>query len=110
MPASSTRIGVRLTTTRLLLVCGVVGPLLFILVFLVDGATRPGYSAWHHFVSSLSLGERGWVQIANFLVCGALVIGFAFGLRRVLHPGMGSTWGPILLGIFGLCLVGAGVF
>ena len=35
---------------------------------------------------------------------------FAFGLRRVLQPGKGSTWGPILLEIFGLCLIGAGLF
>ena len=35
---------------------------------------------------------------------------FAIGLRRVLYPGKGSTWGPILLGIFGLCLIGAGFF
>ena len=95
---------------RLLLACGAIGPLLFIVVFLIEGATRPNYSAWHHFVSSLSLGEGGWMQITNFLLCGALVICFSFGLRRVLHPGKGSTWGPILLGVFGLCLVGAGLF
>src|SRR2546430_2248418 len=95
---------------RLLLACGAIGPLLFIVVFLIEGATRPNYSAWHHFVSSLSQGEQGWMQITNFLICGGLVLCFAIGLRRVLHPGKGSTWGPILLGIFGLCLVGAGLF
>jgi hypothetical membrane protein len=95
---------------RILLACGVLGPLLFVVVFLVEGATRPGYSAWRHFVSSLSLGPQGWVQIANFLVCGALVVAFAIGLRRALFPGAASTWGPILVGIFGLCLIGAGVF
>ncbi len=98
------------TVTRVLLACGVIGPLLFILVFLIEGATRPGYSAWHNFVSSLSLGKQGWEQTANFLICGVLMLGFAFGLRRVLHPGVGSTWGPILLGIFGLSLIGAGLF
>ncbi len=95
---------------RLLLACGAVGPLLFIVVFLVEGATRPGYSAWHHFVSSLSLGEQEWMQIANFIICGVLVLCFAFGLRRVLYSGKGSTWGPILLGTLGLCLIGAGLF
>ena len=95
---------------RLLLACGAIGPLLFIVVFLIEGATRPNYSAWHHFVSSLSQGERGWVQITSFIICGLLVLCFAIGLRRVLHPGTGSTWGPILLGIFGLCVIGAGLF
>ncbi len=96
--------------TRLLLACGAIGPLLFIIVFLIEGATRANYSAWHNVVSSLSRGEQGWMQITNFIVCGALVLGFAIGLRGVLRPGRGYTWGPILLGVFGVCLIGAGVF
>ncbi len=110
MATSAKGIGEQPLALRILLACGVIGPLLFIVVFLIEGATRPSYSAWHHFVSSLSLGEQGWMQISNFLICGALVLCFAIGLRRVLHPGKGSTWGPILLGIFGLCLIGAGLF
>jgi hypothetical protein len=97
-------------TTRLLIACGAIGPLLFILVFLLEGATRPGYSAWHNFVSSLSLSDQGWMQIANFLVCGLLSLCFAVGLRRVLRTGKGSIWGPILLGVFGLGLIVAGIF
>lgn len=95
---------------KLLLACGVIGPLLFIIVFLIAGATRPGYNPMRHFVSSLSQGEMGWVQIANFIVCGVLVICFAAGLRWVLHPGKGATWGPVLLALFGLSLIGAGIF
>ena len=110
MATSAKGIGEQPLALRLLLACGAIGPLLFIVVFLIEGATRPNYSAWHHFVSSLSQGEQGWMQITNFLICGGLVLCFAIGLRRVLHPGKGSTWGPILLGIFGLCLVGAGLF
>jgi len=110
METSAKGMGEQPLATRLLLACGAIGPLLFIVMFLIEGATRPNYSAWHHFVSSLSLGEGGWMQITNFLICGVLVLCFAIGLRRVLHPGKGSTWGPILLGIFGLCLIGAGFF
>jgi hypothetical protein len=29
---------------RLLLLCGIIGPLLFVVVFLVEGATRPDYN------------------------------------------------------------------
>ena len=103
-------VGERSLAVRLLLSCGAIGPLLFIVVFLIEGATRPDYSAWHNAVSSLSLGGQGWMQIANFFICGVLVFCFAIGLRRVLYPGKGSTWGPILLGIFSLCLIGAGFF
>jgi hypothetical protein len=95
---------------RLLLACGAIGPLLFTVVFVILGATRPHYSAWQDPVSSLSLGEGGWMQITNFIVFGALMLGFAIGLRRVLRTGPGSTWGPTLLGIFGLCVIGAGIF
>lgn len=96
--------------TRLLIACGAIGPILFILVFLVEGATRPGYSAWHNFVSDLSLSNQGWMQIANFLLCGVLMLCFALGLRQVLRSGKGAVWGPLLLGIFGLSLLIAGFF
>jgi hypothetical membrane protein len=83
---------------------------LFIVVFLIEGATRPGYSAWHNYVSSLSTSNQGWEQIANFLMCGLLVLGFAVGLRQVLRTGRSAIWGPILFGVFGLALVTAGIF
>ncbi len=95
---------------RLLLAGGAIGPLLFIVVFLIEGATRPHYSVWQDAVSALELGPGGWMQRINFIVCGALIFGFAIGLRRVLRTGRGSTWGPILLGIVGLGMIGAGIF
>ena len=95
---------------RLLIACGALGPILFILVFLVEGAIRPGYSAWHNFVSDLSLSNQGWMQIANFLICGVLMLCFALGLRQVFRTGRGSVWGPLLLGICGLSLLIAGFF
>lgn len=96
--------------TRILLWAGAVGPLLFVVVLLIEGATRPGYNSWHSFGSSLSLGSQGWMQIANFIVCGLSALGFAVGLRRALHTGKGSVWGPILLALFGLELIIAGIF
>jgi hypothetical protein len=96
--------------TRFLIAGGAIGPLLFIVVLLIEGATRPGYSAWHNYGSSLSLSEQGWMQIANFIVCGLLTLGFAIGLRQVFRTSRGSVWGPILLGVFGLALIVAGIF
>jgi hypothetical protein len=96
--------------TLWLLAGGVVGPLLFIVVFLIEGATRPGYSVWRNYVSDLALSDQGWEQIANFIVCGLLCIGFALGLRRVWRTGPASVWGPLLIAVFGLSLVVAGVF
>ncbi len=98
------------TITRLLLIGGAAGPLFFILVFLLEGATRPGYSAWRHFVSQLSLSSAGWMQVLNFLVCGVLSLGFAIALRQVLHPGKSAFWGTLLLGTFSIGLIVAGLF
>lgn len=91
---------------RKLLYAGVAGPLLFIAVFLVEGFTRPGYSQWRHYVSQLATGPGGWVQVANFLVCGATVIAFAVGLRAAT----GLVAPPMLLALFGIALLVAGVF
>src|SRR5262249_35995185 len=50
------------------------------------------------------------IQIANFILTGALYLGCAVGIRRALHPGRGGTWGPRLVGAFGVSLIWAGVF
>jgi hypothetical protein len=96
--------------SKLYLACGVAGPLFFILVFLIEGAIRKDYSALRHTVSSLSFGESGWIQIANFLITGSLVLVFAIGLRRILKRPQGSFWGPFLIGLAGVGLIGAGLF
>lgn len=95
---------------RKLLYAGVVGPLLFIAVFLIEGLTRPGYSAWRNFVSQLATGPGGWVQTVNFLVCGTLVLVFAFALRRALTGSRGSIGAPVLTGLFATALLVAGTF
>ncbi|MEU1736222.1 DUF998 domain-containing protein [Streptosporangium sp. NPDC020145] len=96
--------------TAPLLACGVIAGPLFVLTFLVAGAARAGYDLLRHPVSSLALGDLGWVQVANFLVAGLLTLAFAVGLRRALQPLGGSTWGPLLVAVWALGLLGAGIF
>ena len=89
------------------LLLGVLGPALFIASFLVQGALRPGYDSQQHPVSSLALGGSvGLVQSATFVLTGVLSIGYAAALRRA-----GCGWAaPILVGVVGLGLIGAGIF
>jgi hypothetical membrane protein len=96
--------------TRRLLTCGVAGPVLFMVAFLVDGAVRPGHDPATTPVSQLLLGDQGWLEIVNFIVSGLLISTFAVGLRRVLTTGTGSRWGPIMVGAAGIGLMMAGVF
>lgn len=92
--------------TSLLRPCGVAGPILFMLVFLVEGAIRPGYRTWRHFVSLLARGERGWVQAVNFIICGCLSLCLAAGLAHTVD-GIAL---PALFTIFGVGLVASGIF
>jgi len=93
-------------STRALLTCGALGPALFVITFFVDGATRPGYEPWRNFVSQLSTGERGWVQIANFVLCGVLLLIGTAGLLRTRT----SRAVTVLIGVVAVGLVAAGIF
>jgi hypothetical membrane protein len=95
---------------KLLLICGVIGPAFFIVAFLIEGATRSGYNALRQPVSSLSIGDSGWTQAANFVVTGSLLLAFAIGLRIALRTSTGRVWGPLLIGLAAIGLIGAGFF
>lgn len=97
-------------TTRALLACGVAAGPLYVVVGAAQALTREGFDMQRHALSLLSNGELGWIQVANFVVSGVLVLAGAVGVRRALHPGRGGTWGPILLGLWGVGLIGSGVF
>lgn len=85
------------------------GPV-YILVGLLQILSRPGFDVRRHALSLMSNGDLGWIQICNFIITGCLVIGGAVGIRRALHPGRGAIWGPLLLSVYGLGLIGAGLF
>lgn len=98
------------TKVRSLLACGAIGCPIFVLVFLVEGVTRTGYNPLRHPVSSLSIGDYGWMQVANFIITGSLLLAFAVGLRRKLRASAGGVWGALLMGVVAVGLVGAGIF
>lgn len=96
--------------TRAMLTCGVIGGPLFIAVVLIQELTREGFDPKQHTLSQLSLGDLGWLQIANFIVSGLLFIACAVGMRRVLRGSPAGRWGPRLFGIFGAALIWGGGF
>jgi hypothetical protein len=107
-PAPSVTAGGNRTTA--LLACGTVAGPLFIILGLAQAFTRPGFDLRRHVISMLSLGDLGWIQIANFELTGLLSIALAIGIWRALHPGRAGTWGPLLIGAYGIGMIGAGIF
>src|SRR5688500_19005496 len=96
--------------TRLLLICGALAGPFFTIVWFVQGLTRANYDPMRYAISSLSVGEFGWIQIANFLITGTLILAFSVELRRELRGPSGSVWGPLLIGLIGIGLIGSGIF
>jgi hypothetical protein len=97
-------------STRVLVTAGVVAGPLFVLVGLVQVLTREGFDLTRHPLSLLALGDLGWIQIANFIVAGVLMLAFALGARRSLGDGPGRVWAPVLFGLYGVGLVLGGAF
>jgi hypothetical protein len=96
--------------TNALLLCGVAAGPLFVTVFLAEGARRPDYKPLRHPVSSLSLGPKRWVQVANFAVAGMLYLAGAAGLSRTPDPLLVTRLEPALFGAVGLGLLGSAAF
>ena len=97
-------------STRVLLTGAVVATPLFVVLWAAQAFTRDGFRPAFHPMSLLSLGGSGWVQIANFVVTGVLVIGGGIGLERVLDAGRPTRWASALVVLMGVGLVLAGVF
>lgn len=106
--------GKRNRAAPLLVLAGVVGPIVFVLVFTLDGWWSPGYSPLSQSVSSLgTMGTSAWIQNANFVVFGLLLIAFAIGFFHLMREVLGREriWVSTLLFILsGAGLVNDGFF
>jgi hypothetical protein len=89
---------------------GIVFPPLFVLVFLILGFVKPNYSPVRQFVSEGSIGQLGWIQVANFLVFGPALVVFAIGLWRGFGDRVSGRVGSVLIAIAGVGVFMAGPF
>lgn len=98
---------------RWLALAGVVGPILFVVVFTLAGFLRPGYSPVRQAVSDLGIGRNAWLQNTNFFVFGVLLlafaIGFFLGMRQVIRRGWLVTC-LILLILSSVGIINSGIF
>ncbi|HEY4197137.1 MAG TPA: DUF998 domain-containing protein [Mucilaginibacter sp.] len=93
-----------------LLFCGILGPLIFLIVYFTFGQVSPDFDMLRQPIGRLELMKYGWIQSVNFIVFGLFIIAFAFGLRIELKAGFAVNLlplsqifialGMILLGLF----------
>ena len=93
------------SVTRSLLGYGVIAGPFYVIVSLGQALTRTGFDLSRHEWSLLANGSLGWIQIANFVLTGAMTVAFAAGLSRA-----GQQVAARLIAVFGLGMVGAGIF
>ncbi|WP_433087720.1 DUF998 domain-containing protein [Dactylosporangium sp. CA-052675] len=93
-----------------LLRAGLIAGPVFVATVLAQQTFRDGDDPMRHPVTALALGPGGWVRVTGFAIAGLLGLAFALGLRRALRPGPGAFAGPLLVAVWSVGLIGAGLF
>jgi hypothetical protein len=70
-------------STRLLLACGIVGPVLFWGLGLGAMLSWPGYDPVADSISGLIYAPDGWLQVDAFILMALLTMAFAIGMGRI---------------------------
>jgi len=87
---------------RLYAICGVIAPIFFVLMVVIEGFLVTGYSHMTQQVSDLGAytlyGSYAVLQNLNFCVFGILVVAFALGLRQQLSGSRVMTTSLVLGG------------
>ncbi len=109
-PATRERPDFPTRVTKSLLGYGVIAGPIYVITGLVEALTRHGFSLAHDDLSILANGSLGWIQSTNLILTGAMSVAAAVGMRRVLRGAPGGSWGPALLGLYGVGIAAAGVF
>ena len=95
---------------RLYALCGVMAPVFWLLMVIVESLLQPGYNQVSQYISDLGnyalYGSYAILQNLNFWIFGVLVIIFALGLRQAL-PQKSIT---VSLVLFGIAIFVSGIF
>ena len=86
---------------------GVVAGPFYLTVALAQALLREGFDLSRHSLSMLANGPGGWVQTANFVFTGLMVLAAAAGFGRVLGRSRPVVW---FLAGYGLSIVAAAIF
>ncbi len=92
---------------------GIIGPILFTVVWVFLGSIQPGYDHIAQTISELGAVGAPNALIMNavgFVPSGLLIVAFALGLHRGISGEKRSKMGPALLALVGAGIAGAGIF
>ena len=80
-------------------ICGIIAPILYLLMVIIGGALSPGYSHIAETVSELLVAGAPNKPLLNTLLITDYVLGILFpiGLHRGINGGKGSKVGPVFL-------------
>ncbi|MEU6744481.1 DUF998 domain-containing protein [Streptosporangium sandarakinum] len=101
--------GAHRSSHRLLLAGALAGPVFFASAT-AQMLTREGFDITRHPISQLSTGDLGWMQITTFVLAGVGGVALAAGIGRTVTEGVGRRALPLLVGIFGVGMIAAGLF
>jgi hypothetical membrane protein len=87
---------------------GIVAPIWFTLLVLIQGRLQPNYDHIALPISALAAWPLGWVQNVNFFVMALLLAVFYVGLHQAVNPARYGTTGIALLlgGCVGIFVAG----
>jgi hypothetical membrane protein len=98
---------------RWLALCGVLGPIVFVLTFTVAGWLRPGYSAMDQAISDLGIGENAWLLNGSLVILGVALVAFTVSFYHSMRPLAGRAFRlvcAVLLASVGVGFAVAGIF
>jgi hypothetical membrane protein len=80
-----------------LAIAGIVAPIWFVTLVIIQGLLQPDYSHIAMPVSALAAWPAGWIQNLNFFVFGTLMAAFVIGLHNAIQPSRFGLSGIALL-------------
>jgi hypothetical membrane protein len=95
---------------RTLALAGIIGPVVFTTLVIVQGVLLPDYSHIALPISALAAWPTGWIQRLNFYISGSLLIVFGAALNSGVAQTARGFAGPALLALGGIGIVTAGIF
>lgn len=101
----------RVTKLKIAGLCGVVGPLIAFSMILLAISSSPWFSWTENALSDL--GAEGMAALlfnSGLIICGALILVFATGLREILPSRFLSHAGVLGIVLSAIALIGIGVF